>query len=97
MLEKDILKLISEICPNDDMFEEIMKKNFTRENRMRPGDKIISFGPYCFKTLDQIADSDEGLLYLDKIIDEISSPDFKENLKAFLTQPHIQIRLKDLI
>ncbi len=67
---------------------------------MKPGDKVIPFGPYCFQTFNQIADSEEGLLYLDKLIDDkhtMLNEEFKENLKAFLNLPHISQRIKDLI
>ncbi len=65
---------------------------------MRPGDKIIPFGPYCFKTFDQIADTDNGVLYLDALMDNKTlSDEFKDNLKTFLDQPHIQTKINELI
>jgi hypothetical protein len=46
---------------------------------------IITFGPYCFKTVKEVGDTDEGLLYLDKIVDEVDN-ELKEVIKEYLAK-----------
>jgi hypothetical protein len=45
---------------------------------------IMFFGPYAMQTVEQICDTDEGLIYLDLVVDEISDPELKEEVKTFL-------------
>ncbi len=45
---------------------------------------IINFGKYFGKSIEQIGDSDEGLLYLDSIVDDPLESQFKEQLKIYL-------------
>jgi hypothetical protein len=55
---------------------------------------VIEFGKYKGKTLDQIAESDEGLKYLDWIagwkISGIKDPAFKEAIEVYTSDPIIQ-------
>jgi hypothetical protein len=43
----------------------------------------LGFGPYFGKSIKQIGDTDEGLLYLDSIVDETNEPQ-KQIIKDYL-------------
>ncbi len=45
---------------------------------------IIGFGKYFGQTIEMIGDTDEGLLYLDKLVDDNLESKFKDALKIYL-------------
>jgi hypothetical protein len=58
----------------------------------------IPFGPFKDSTIDEIAKTDNGLLYLDRVRAKISfSSYFNICLEAYLDNPVIQKELSDLI
>jgi len=59
-----------------------------------PGFYRMEFGKYKGKTLNEIAESDEGLKYLDWLVGE--RPDLFD-LKLFLGQPTIKRELEALL
>lgn len=56
------------------------------------------YGPYVGQTLDEIASTDEGLLYLDRMVDKLS-PDLhlRKAIKQYLSDPTIRKELDDLL
>lgn len=44
---------------------------------------IIPFGEYFLQTVERVGDSDEGLLYLDSIVDECTM-ELKEYIRGYL-------------
>lgn len=44
---------------------------------------IMPYGKYFLQTIEQIGDSDEGLLYLDSIVDECTM-ELKEYIRGYL-------------
>lgn len=59
----------------------------------------IPFGPFEGKTLDQIAESENGLRYLDNLNGKMGGDfgDVAKALTAYLSDPTIAKDLKDLI
>ena len=58
----------------------------------------IPFGPFKESTIDEIAKTDNGLLYLDRVRAKISfSSYFNLCLEAYLDHPVIQKELSDLV
>lgn len=60
------------------------------ERMTKIGEFKMTFGRYNGQTLDAIASTDEGLLYLDRIVDDIRSPVLKRVVVTFLDQPDVQ-------
>lgn len=57
----------------------------------------LGLGKYKGKTLDQIAETDEGLKYLDWLIDQdCLFAETKEAIEAYLDDPAIKKELKEL-
>lgn len=58
----------------------------------------LPYGKYRGKTLDEIASTREGLLYLDNMVDEFPRDSYlKKAIKDFLSDPTIQKELDDLL
>lgn len=61
----------------------------------------ITFGKYAGQTLDKIAESDEGLLYLDWImswkIDGIKEPACREAIDVYMSHPTIKNEVGRLV
>ena len=58
---------------------------------------ILSFGPYAEKSLDQIAETDDGLRYLDNLNGKISGGYLGLCLDTYLNDPVIAKELHDII
>lgn len=63
----------------------------------KSGDFRLTFGRYNGQTLDEIAQSDEGLKWLDWMVGIAYSSDLKLALKIYLSQPDLQRRIDLLI
>lgn len=66
----------------------------------RPGDAVIEFGNHRFagKTIDQIAETDRGLLWLDKMLGVLPRKwAIYSKIKAYLNDPAIEKDLNDLL
>lgn len=62
------------------------------------GKRTIPFGKYKGRSIDQIAESDEGLLYLDWLIgQEWLKAELRRDLQAYLDQPTIKAEVKRLL
>ena len=61
------------------------------------GDFKLTFGKYNGKTLDQVAESDEGLLWVDWFVGEVQSPRLKTIFQGFLRDDDLQTRLDILL
>ena len=61
------------------------------------GNFVFTFGKYSGQSIDKIASSDEGLLYLDWFVGIARAPHIKSKLQEFLKQPEIQHRLNVLV
>jgi hypothetical protein len=50
-----------------------------------PGDRVLHLGKYCGLTIDRVAETDEGLLYLDWLADQhwLKDP-LRSDLRAYL-------------
>lgn len=65
---------------------------------MKPGDHVLTFGKHKGKTIDNVAETDEGLLYLDYLrgLHNLREPD-KTPLKLYLGDATIQAELRKLL
>ena len=57
----------------------------------------MPFGKHRGKALDEIAQTDDGLLYLDWILGELGEGTTKENVSAYLGDPTIAADVKKLV
>ena len=57
---------------------------------------IVTFGEYEGLTIDQIAQSDRGLLWLDRIAEKIRTPRLAEAIRTYLHDPSIARDLDSL-
>ena len=57
-------------------------------------DYVLTFGKYNGETLDQIAGSDEGLVYLDWLYGELPENQTRYALAAYLSDPSIKKELE---
>ena len=58
---------------------------------------VMPFGKYKGQTLDHIARTNEGLLYLDWAIGEFGEGYVKEAIEDYLDDPVISLELGDLL
>jgi len=57
----------------------------------------LTFGKYKGQTIDNVAETDEGLLYLDWLHDQTQPSELKQALTTYLTDPAIARDLEDLV
>jgi hypothetical protein len=63
-----------------------------------PGSTVIRFDRYSGRTIDQIAQSDRGLLYLDKLVGILpTSWKIVKQIRTYLSDPAIAKELDDLL
>ncbi len=60
-------------------------------------DYRLPFGPYMGQSLDQVAETDSGLRYLDRLVDSrLLTPDVRDALDAYLSDKVIQRELEEM-
>ena len=59
---------------------------------------VLQFGKHRGETLDAVASDDNGLLYLDRLVDEDwLFDDTRKAIQAYLNDPDIAVELKRLL
>lgn len=66
-------------------------------NFRQAANTVIQFGKNKGKTIDQVGESDDGLLYLDWLSGIDLKPDFKIALDTYLSDPTIARDLDTLV
>lgn len=66
--------------------------------KQNPGDTVIKLRPYYGKTIDEIASTERGLLWLDKTLGSMpKSWESHKQIKEYLSDPAIERELNDIL